>query len=387
MESIYDLGDTELSYEEFKSYVAVNRIDVGGDIVAASNENLGYNSHIYHYPHNITKLALRYVSEHSPELMATTANTLNSTAQGVPSPPLFNPYWPDDCRPLLRAGFWPLSDDVDEYAVFLYLKYTDEELEEIDPDGLHSSIQALKYSLQWIYTPVGLLHTASARNGKGLQLSIQAPDLIYESGRPKTDMMIFRDAEANRLPYDNVSSGKCTISGEDWLTIPVTRYANGMGGSLFYDTPSTTQWCGTFYYYEPESTTFLAYKKAFRSFNKTTAIQELLTNSGREELIDEYLTSRDPRYRGNLYLASHINGDLPVDLMVEEDDITYYGGVMDYELYGVEDDLDQRLCQLAAKLGYDIVVLESMVGSFQVVTEVLDVRSRRDSLKSLIYTY
>ena len=58
---------------------------------------------------------------------------------------------------------------------------------------------------------------------------------------------------------------------------------------------------------------------------------------------------------------------------------------MYFDLYGLEDVWDQPLCVGASKAGYDIVVLENMVGKYQVVTEVLDTRSREDSFSSLLY--
>lgn len=87
-------------------------------------------------------------------------------------------------------------------------------------------------------------------------------------------------------------------------------------------------------------------------------------------------------------LLQHIDGKIPRDLRVRRGTIEYYGDDdLEWDLYAAEDYLDQPLCSMAAKAGYDIVILENMVGSFQVVTEVLDVRSRKDSFLSLIYTY
>jgi hypothetical protein len=62
----------------------------------------------------------------------------------------------------------------------------------------------------------------------------------------------------------------------------------------------------------------------------------------------------------------------------------YYAGYY-LNLYGAEDFLDQLLCIAANKQGYDVVILENMIGSHQVITEVLDTRERRESFKSLIY--
>ena len=54
-------------------------------------------------------------------------------------------------------------------------------------------------------------------------------------------------------------------------------------------------------------------------------------------------------------------------------------------LYAFEDKLDQPLCIAAREQGLDVVILTHMVGRFQVVTEVLDTRSREKSFASLVY--
>ncbi|CAK7995034.1 Hypothetical protein POVR1_LOCUS552 [uncultured virus] len=55
------------------------------------------------------------------------------------------------------------------------------------------------------------------------------------------------------------------------------------------------------------------------------------------------------------------------------------------KMYAIEDDFDQPICKIAHAKGIDIVTLTHMVGSHQVVTEILDTRDRSDSFKSLIY--
>lgn len=50
-----------------------------------------------------------------------------------------------------------------------------------------------------------------------------------------------------------------------------------------------------------------------------------------------------------------------------------------------EDFLDQYLCKTAREAGYDVVLLEGIPGSHQVVAEVLDARLRIDSFDALVY--
>lgn len=94
-------------------------------------------------------------------------------------------------------------------------------------------------------------------------------------------------------------------------------------------------------------------------------------------------------------LMDHISGRLPSDLKMTAYDFDKYNkrnSIDDYKecayesnrkvycgmllnLYAEEDELDQPLCRMASKLCYDIVILTHMVGSHQVVTEVLDTRN------------
>lgn len=288
-----------------------------------------------------------------------------------------------DVRPLLRKGFWPTQIQDYDYYTYLYLQYGDHpDL----PDTVREHIRKLRRASCWQFTPVGILREEALEDAGGFQLGIIAPDLVYPSGRPRTDMALFRNANSNRLPLDKIANNECTIEGVEWKVIPVTRYATGMTRSLFYgDTPSDKSYCGTFYYGEKSSSTYLAYKKALVAFNKTDAMSKLLG-------------SREAFFASNLYklmnpdavayLLQHIDGEIPRDLRIKSNTIEYYGGDdLERNLYAAEDNLDQPLCSMAAKRGYDIVILENMVGSFQVVTEVLDVRSRHDSFLSLIYTY
>lgn len=299
----------------------------------------------------------------------------------------YNPHLHQDCRQLLRMGYYPDSDMADDtgYSIYLYVTYTDTQLASLPKSmGIDNSVRRLQGVLTWKFSPIGITRDEAVATANGLRLSFVAPDLLYKSGRPKTDMAIFRNTNSNRVPKSDIVRRKVTIRGDDWSVIPVTRYAAGMHRTLYYGEYDKS-FCGTFYYYEPESSTFLAYKKAFRSFNKTTAVEALLDvlpdtpvmNRSRNGIA--YVQKMSPELR------RHINGELPRNLRyTTEDGVTYYNSS---ELYAAEDPLDQVLCLLAQEAGYDIVVLENMVGSFQVVTEVLDVRSRYDSFLSLVYTY
>lgn len=365
------------SYEEFRDYVQYANTD---DMVGILH-NIEDNEENYDYADTTTYI-IRYVTEHMPEKIANSNAADIHAAEGKKSLPLINPYWGGDCRQLFRLGFWPVSEyDYNEYSVLLYLTLTDAELQQLGHITVDDVIIFLQHRIFWIYTPVGILRDEGVLNCKGFQLGLQAPDLVYPSGRPITDMALFRNTNSNRVPISDIKDGKWM----EWSVIPVTRYANGMSGALFYKTQG--DYCGTFYYNEPNSTTFLAYKRAFRSFNKSTAMAAL-SKKCPHTLRQEFVTNAAiPIDSNDRELLAHANGELPRDLILEMNGIKFYGGAIEYGLYAAEDKFDQPLCKLAAKLGYDIVILEAMVGSFQIVTEVLDVRSRKDSFLSLVFTY
>lgn len=272
---------------------------------------------------------------------------------------------------LVKRGFWPVmmhDRDYYDYKTYRSIAYGE--------DGeIHNM-------LSWVYIPLEVARKEGVEMCNGLQLSFRAPDLLYKSGRPKTDMLLYRNANSNRVPLASIVDGTWTT--ETWFTIPVTRYSAGMQRALYYTNGDSSKFCGTFYYLEPESTTFLAYRTVLRSFNKTTALQELTTKIDNKKIVKEIRrVVKDKLLDDNL--REHIEGVIPRDLMYR--DINGNPIYDDNGIYAYEDDLDQLLCRTAAMVGYDIVILESMVGGFQVVTEVLDTRSRKDSFCSLVYTY
>jgi hypothetical protein len=232
------------------------------------------------------------------------------------------------------------------------------------------------------------------------------PELLYESRRPKTSMGMFCTPVSCRYSSPEEIPGK---------KIAVTRYSQGMSKGLFYgDRPSSV--CGLFYYHEPDSSTYLSYKRGFKAFNKTAAairLSRLLMNSQAgasvegeklREMVGQALRmlslNKNAAKRG--MIMKHIKGSLPEDLRftpkmaedlfgynprfhleVESEKSVYLGDSRELDLYAYEDPLDQPLCKLASFLRFDVVILTNMVGSHQVVTEVLD--TRKDSIKHLYF--
>lgn len=282
---------------------------------------------------------------------------------------------------MLRNGLVPLSlrsreNLIDAEETYFALK--DYSFEDKVFWSMSGRVDLWQGDVVWYYFPIDYVRKQAIVKGNGFLLSKMIPSLVYSSFRPKTDMSLYR-----------VPSSLKEVDEKEWKTIPVTRYSEGMSRGKYHgDKEEGCNYCGTFYYYEPESTTKLAYRTAYRSFNKVTAYEEL---SGYQEKIDSILGLwSDQKLPLDLKLTkSQVNGlsegDLPEDIEVYEDEVKEYAGNV-LGLYAMEDDYDQKLCLLAASKGYDIVILESMIGSFQVVTEVLDTRDRIESFRSLIYT-
>ena len=81
-----------------------------------------------------------------------------------------------------------------------------------------------------------------------------------------------------------------------------------------------------------------------------------------------------------------INFNSGIDMMrgpPDRQDRHYAGQYL--HLYAAEDELDQPLCILGRKHNIDIIILENMVGSHLIITEILDTRDRMDSFSSLLY--
>lgn len=191
---------------------------------------------------------------------------------------------------------------------------------------------------------------------------------------------------------------------EGKYSIPVTRYASSKTAGKYHGEPKE-EYCGTFYYYEPESTTFLIAEKVLITQTKYAATQYFLTSFRASEklrmeaekisskYIESYKDWEENKYAKNLLYTplelvkyeffdhfcriGHFASDVP--------QVPLYCGEIT-GLYAKEDGFDQILCLLAKEAGIELVVLTRMVGKKQIVTEVLDARSREESFCNLIFT-
>jgi hypothetical protein len=225
--------------------------------------------------------------------------------------------------------------------------------------------------------------------------------------------------------------------------LPVTRYALGMSKGLYF-TGKNLDYCGTFYYLEPQSDVVLTLStpaRALSATNKTQALFKLyqlspslvMDHSSLKSTIKEYIQrlvddvslesylrsaiktpvsilesvpapakgllkdlqtiyreleppssykERRPMLELWLVVVWYLLGGL-IESLPDIETLTWDDGTYFEELYAFEDPWDQLLCELAATLNYDVVILYSMAGRYRVVAEVLDTRPRTNSIDSL----
>lgn len=304
-------------------------------------------------------------------------------------------------RDLIRNGYFPKNINGDR-VLLAYLSGDDDPTLNFWYDRETSLVES---SYIWHH-----ISFEEAKN-KALSSSDSIPLILYvgtgeaskqylysKSKRPKTDMGIFRKMYnhtrpmTSLIPYsESPRLYKVIVSGTEYVAIPVTRYASGMSRGLYYNKnkdKDPESFCGTFYYLEEESTVCLLAleSRLLISFNKTTAYRTV---------------TGDRSYKSNnKYVDMHIDGRLPQDLYMTAEEVSILEGSKRPEeisnepryagynlLYASEDELDQPLCIASTQKGIDVIILTHMVGSFQIVSEVLDTRSRNDSFRSLVYTY
>lgn len=153
--------------------------------------------------------------------------------------------------------------------------------------------EALSYVQLWsFYTKEGA--RKEALRGNSYASVFTYPELLYKtSKRPRTDMSMFRLPASLRLS---------DMRPQEKL-LPVTRYALGMRKSLFFEETAKKEFCGTFYYWEEESTTFLRYQTIHSSFSKFTAYHELKDRY--EQITGKEINAIPGMLEETRYLDSH----------------------------------------------------------------------------------
>lgn len=296
----------------------------------------------------------KFLRLRSPGIHVSSVNHLDSSLlTNVNS--VCDPEW------MMKRGYYPVFKGPLRshlrHALGMYISgYSNREIAFWAP---HASpvINSLDHYPVWRYRSTVDAMYRACKNVCSLRL-LYTPELLYSSKRPRAAMTEYCTKTVTTQELDN------------GLYIPVIRYGTSPDQGPYFS-GSNTGYLGTFYYYEPESDVFLKYKKGCSYFNKTAALAAL-----RKLPMD------------NTLAASHADGKLSRDLIYAP---RYFGGNGDIPryagqrigLYAAEDDLDQELAKEVIASGYDIVILEAMAGSCQIVTEVLDVRPRAESYNNL----
>lgn len=237
--------------------------------------------------------------------------------------------------------------------------------------------------------------------------------LFYKSGRPKLDMTKYLDyfkinPKHYEFPilvkYKNPNYFICNVNDGLYNNgyIPIIRYQKGMGGYLTTGGKyEEEKFCGTFYYYEPDSPYFLYGKTILVTWNKITACFDIGIDfetiyekiySVMKTRID--ITENDEEIPANPNnIGFKVKGQTPEEQWKEVikgyqlKDINYLGledNLLHISpLYAAEDALDQLLCLETKKKNIDLVIIKYMTGSTRIVSEVLDSRTRRESFSNI----
>lgn len=293
-------------------------------------------------------------------------------------------------RHLIFHGLFPLIPHNEKYRTViehLFFHRYNQETAVIaatgDPDETLGAI--LNTCSLFMFKSVNVWKKEGEQNPYSFPLLLFAPDAVYkQSKRAKTSMSMFRTSN-NQFIYSRPSAANY---------LPITRYGEGMSKGLYNIGPyEPSRHCGTFYYFEMESTTFLFYKNALMARDKQDAakklgIVEIQTEQGRFDL-ERYWTVEFPTSSPHSFMltANQFRANFPrgfSSFYAFDDnmqlDRTFYGG---FPYYAQQDDLDQPICKAAKSQGYDVILLTHMIGSRQVVYEVLDTRLREESFANL----
>jgi hypothetical protein len=296
-------------------------------------------------------------------------------------------------KQMLNCGFVPCifykkfrDKDIKKAVEYYYQNFNDDEIE------YWAGIKNFRHWIQdvGIWTLITKKYAdASAEKGDSYPLILHFSSMLYDSNRPKTTMSNYQ------VPYSNRYYGN--IKNIDGLTLPVTRYSSGMSKGLYYEKTRSPDICGRFYYYEPQSQTKLSYETLYKTFNKTTCMREfadILSSFGAmADMKNELLFILEKTEKENplkiTAINNHIDGIYNREMKFSPDEASELGlykstmnfpdsqkkVYLDGGVYAFEDKYDQILCKIGSTLGYDIIIFESIIGSHQAVTEVLDTRT------------
>lgn len=319
-------------------------------------------------------------------------------------------YQPEDISSNIKRNWDTAVHNLDDTAM-LWLrrygyepsqKYVNNEVQEYAKEG---ELDQLQFLHKYGYKMPGLIDPETGEPSERLSVIVSYKNPKYSHSRyPRT---------GRPLSTMTFAGNNCVIGA---LYLPVIRYE----GLYHGPTKADSTICGTFYYYEPDSTNFLNLGRVLVAANKIDASIKLDTFISNEtqtaiatSLVRHALSFSDSRY----VLRT---GQLPHDIVTEFDDaVEFFSKILEDEtdvdtniydfskypnsntnekidslyekngsywasdLVGIFDPLDQLLCNAARKAGYDTVILQREPGETRAVTEILDVRDRSVSYANI----
>lgn len=172
------------------------------------------------------------------------------------------------------------------------------------------------------------------------------------------------------------------------MYIPVVRYAIKSGGGFLFGGIQITngkEFCGTYYWLEPDSDIYLLSNKTLVVPNDDVGLYVLLggTKENFITAIDKYYYyyGRDDPYLARENLTNKIlsnynraaKGQLPLD-----------EPRLDELEYEIKLDIEQEMCKLANNMGIDTIILFGQeTHKFGFASEIIDTRARKQSYDSL----
>lgn len=295
-------------------------------------------------------------------------------------------------KQLLWNGILPDTSSIDEGLQYekrmediVFRRYNEATFEFWYDTTVSEFIKELALRLPWFLYSLEAARRRGITKADSFALLFVGPthlNVYKESRRPVNDMSMFRVAGSKT--FERVPEGERYKH-----FFPVTRYASGMHKSLFFGSNDQAQYCGTYYYLEPESSCFLYLKNPLFAKNKVDAYEKLSgsplpendSRAGDAELAQKYVGD-DLNYTPGQYITAIGQSPGSKKNMALNWNRTFFCGFI-LGVYALEDGFDQDICELAKDKKHDGIVLEHLVGSRQIVAEVYDTRSRQESLENL----
>jgi len=225
---------------------------------------------------------------------------------------------------------------------------------------------------KWIYGNIKYYKDEALKTGSSIGLEINYPNEVYkETLHPKTDMSLYKQ------PLLDVKA--------DLKYLPVIRYSEDQNTGLYHGIVRETckKFCGTFYYFEKESTTLLGYKTSLSFKTKTEAYNHLFNKQFKDPkdgYPQDMMVTPLKEYNRNELYKKRFTYEYVSSLPQKK---RYLG--LWYGLYSSEDSLDQDLCTKGKEFNIDILIFTDMIGGRQIVSKILDTRPRLTSFQHLVY--